>query len=966
MKILNSLAFALIVIASIQHTFAQQQLTSFADGTSEGSNPAKFFPYENQLLFVAISKHIGGELWKTDGTSEGTILIKDINLGSGYSTISNFTLYKGKVYFTADDNSKGQQLWVTDGTSAGTKRVTSIGSGITQMVADDNAIYFLRYNLDYLQVWKSDGTSSGTIMVKGDIKIWNSAANLTMADGLAYFSCQPFGVNESRVWRSDGTADGTFPITPPIDGNGSGPSGTSHPTQFVEYNGSLYFIARGGAFPLPQSGLMKTDGTVAGTVAVKSLHSGSAIVNYSQGFEYNDKMYFTFFEVTTRRFSIVESDGTTANTTTIFDQSYPNYFSPGQTLARDGFLYFTAGDGAKGTALVKLNLSDRTYETQKTLSNTTEPFIFVAALDKNASAGTTSKMFFQSRLDIGVTSLWATEGTIASTVSLLDDQMPGELAALNNKVYFSRASAAGTELWSADGTPSATTMVKDINTAVYGLTNAQLVSNGSQAIFYASDKILGMEPRITDGTLAGTKLLKDIAVGTRSSYEYTKVSVNGKFVFPAIDNSGMIQYYGSDGTDAGTVAITSFTENKSVHNIVVQGDGKLCYFDVLNRDNTTSLYVSDGTVAGTKEIENLGTNGVGGAYYITEMSAGSNRLYFAVAGFGEDLWKSDGTADGTVKVADLTAISELVVSGDKAYFTVQSSASLSDVEVYVSDGTEAGTKLIKDLNGSKSSEATGLTAFNGKVVFSANDEATGRELWITDGTEAGTALVKDVLPGAESSIVRNEFVVYQNRVYFIADDGTHGPELWSSSGTPETTTLVKDIVPGTESSVPGKLKALDDLLYFQAYTPENGVEVWSTDGTANNTKLLVDVIPGAEHSNPFGFVKVNDKLVFFADTQSKGVQLWGYSPETSGPVTAVEDLEAVFSIYPNPSAGVYRVHFSEGTTAVDVHVYSTDGKSIPAKLNGDGTLDLCGAPVGVYLIKINSGSQSFVRRVVKF
>ena len=969
MKFFSFSAFALLLSFIVSTGFGQvelQQITTLGTGAAVGSLPQTFFALEDQLFFVAESKHLGRELWKTDGTEAGTMLVKDINLGAASSSISNFVQYKGKVYFTANDNIKSQQLWVTDGTPTGTFPVTTtLGTGITHVVADGNYIYLLRKSLDNLQLWKSDGSLSGTVLVKGDIKISNQPANLTVAGGLVYFSCQPVGKNSSHVWRSDGTADGTFPITESIDGNGSGPNGTAQPTQFMEYNGALYFIAR-GPFSPNYSGLMKSDGTVAGTVAVMSLQGG--LVSYGQGFTYNGKMYFTFFETDNYRFIIAESDGTAAKTSIIFDIGFAKYFSPSEIVARDGFLYLTLGDGVDGTGLYKLNLTTRLHQMLKSVGGPmNRPGLFVPDMDLNSSATTTGKIFFQSKFNSPIVStLWVTEGTAATTVKLLDNQTSCPMIQFKDKIYFRRISDLGSELWTSDGTVTGTYMVKDINTTVSGLTNTPLITNGAQTIFAVRDAVAGIEPFVTDGTVEGTRRLKNLTAGAASGFAYNVIEINGMLVFAAIDTNGKMQFFRSDGTEGGTTPITSFTEVKTGPIIVRHSDGKRCFFHVTNPGFTSSLFISDGTPAGTQELMNFGMSMYGYGFKLEKMAMGTDRLYFSLSNEGEDLWMSNGTVAGTVKVADMVDMNELTAVGDKVYFVGQPGTEASEVEVFVSDGTAAGTKMIKDINGSKSSGAMGLTPFNDRVVFAATDDATGREMWISDGTEAGTTLVKDVFPGSEGSIYNSEFGVFQDHVYFVAGDGVHGTELWRTSGTPESTTLFKDIVPGEGSSLPASFKSLNDKLYFQAYTPEHGFEVWSTDGSVDNTKLLVDVIPGPEYSNPFGFIDVNDKLVFYADTQSNGVQLWSYT--TNSKVTGVEDLEAGFSIYPNPSTGIYRIRLNDSFAKdAQVQVFSIDGRAIAgAMMDNDGRLNLGNSPAGVYVIKIKVGNQRIVRRVVKF
>ena len=69
------------------------------------------------------------ELWKSDGTAAGTVLVKDINPGSASSEPSNLTNVNGTLFFTADDGAHGIELWKSDGTAAGTVLVKDINPG---------------------------------------------------------------------------------------------------------------------------------------------------------------------------------------------------------------------------------------------------------------------------------------------------------------------------------------------------------------------------------------------------------------------------------------------------------------------------------------------------------------------------------------------------------------------------------------------------------------------------------------------------------------------------------------------------------------------------------------------------------------------------------------------------------------------------------------------------------------------
>ena len=103
-------------------------------------------------------------IWKSDGTTAGTVLIKDIYPGSGATSPSRLTNVNGTVYFTADDGTHGLELWKSDGTAAGTVMVKDINPGSAGSyfhgLTAVNGTLFFSVNDGTIgdELWKSDGT----------------------------------------------------------------------------------------------------------------------------------------------------------------------------------------------------------------------------------------------------------------------------------------------------------------------------------------------------------------------------------------------------------------------------------------------------------------------------------------------------------------------------------------------------------------------------------------------------------------------------------------------------------------------------------------------------------------------------------------------------------------------------------------------------------------------------------------
>jgi ELWxxDGT repeat protein len=259
---------------------------------------------------------------------------------------------------------------------------------------------------------------------------------------------------------------------------------------------------------------------------------------------------------------------------------------------------------------------------------------------------------------------------------------------------------------------------------------------------------------------------------------------------------------------------------------------------------------------------------------------------------GYELWRSNGVGARTRMVRDInrgdlpSGPSGFTRYAGKVFFTA--TGPYHGDGLWSTDGTRAGTKLVKDTNpNAASSFPRGITSFAAKpgtVAFDASDGAHGFELWRSDGTSTGTKLVKDINPRPQADGLPT--IVFANlgqRVFFPGDDGTHGTELWSSDGTSAGTKLVKDIYRGANSAIdPLGFKfygftRFRGALIFPATDPTRGFELRRSTGTAAGTSLFADVNPGFDDSYSYVLGHTANALYFAADGGTRG-GLWKAVP----------------------------------------------------------------------------------------
>lgn len=486
----------LLLLCNVRNSSAQTALVKdIAAGTTGGlSGGSGFTIMGTNAFFVGYTAANNYELWKTDGTTAGTVMVKDINPGTGNSNPSNFTIVGATLYFLADNGTNGKELWKTDGTTAGTVMVKDINPGTSQgpynytyIVAMGTNVYFIATDgATGYELWKSDGTSGGTVMVK-DIVAGSGTAfpgytNYVAVIGSTLFFSASTSSTGYELWKTDGTSGGTVMVKDIYSG-----ASTSNLQYFSVVGSTLFFTATEGT---NGEELWKSDGSAGGTVMVKDIYPGASSSSTTYLYPFNGSLIFRANNGTNGH-ELWKSDGTSGGTSMITDiYSGSNDGYPANFFLFNSTLYFTATTSANGEELWKTD---------------------------GSTAGTTMVKDINS-------------GSSGSGCSLF--------TAAGSVFYFSAyTSANGTELWKSDGTTGGTAMVRDINTGTTssGPTNLGYV-NGT--LFFNASAVRngfnwGDEPWKTDGTSAGTLMVNDLNPLTGSSSPVNFFGLNGISLFAA-------------------------------------------------------------------------------------------------------------------------------------------------------------------------------------------------------------------------------------------------------------------------------------------------------------------------------------------------------------------------------------------------------------------------------------------------
>ncbi|MBB3838902.1 ELWxxDGT repeat protein [Runella defluvii] len=389
------------------------------------------------------------------------------------------------------------------------------------------------------------------------------------------------------------------------------------------------------------------------------------------------------------------------------------------------------------------------------------------------------------------------------------------------------------------------------------------------------------------------RLVKDIALGSNGSEPQLFTVSNNQLFFAGANGTQKTfnKLWKSDGTEQGTTQLTP-TQNIYVIQQAANVGNSLFYW--ASGMPTGGLFKTDGTEVGTQRLLTNDYNPEGYYHGARNLFNFNGKLFFVASHYklGDEPHISDGTTAGTFLLKDIakgdnvsSGVSGITQVGNLLYFTAFDELGN---ELWCTDGTSEGTRLVIDLNpGAESSIEFGSSysiAYKDTLFFTASTTNSYSSLYKTSGTSASTSLVKSFAYG----IMNSSLFVHNGFMYFLADTDNTGYKLWKSDGT--ATGTVQLTSQGNRFYT-SKFISVNDWLYFVYSTPSNGAELWKTDGTAANTTLVKDVRTGSANAfeGTINLATINGTLFFTANDGTHGKELWK-SDGTANGTQLVKDI----------------------------------------------------------------------------
>ncbi|HEY0513112.1 MAG TPA: ELWxxDGT repeat protein [Thermoanaerobaculia bacterium] len=488
--------------------------------------------------------------------------------------------------------------------------------------------------------------------------------------------------------------------------------------------------------------------------------------------------------------------------------------------------------------------------------------------------------------------LWRSDGSPAGTRRLREivpgsgGSAPRLFASFGDLVYFFADDPAGIGLWRSDGTNRGTQRVLSLPPFS---SPRSLFRQGSRLYFtegvssyYQPD---GPDLWTTDGTAAGTRPVPpfDHARGGGPQVIWVFPGLGDRAVFFGVQGKGNYQLWITDGAARSAQPLTHLAPLPNGGELPIRGVGTTNGHLLFAIDGR--LWTSRGSPAGTRPLGGCPGGCPTGVEIWDAPASGAlagQLLFSSGTPANTSLWVTDGTGAGTRKLVDLctsscgTAPALAWTALGKVFFFYQD-------QLWATDGSSGGTRPLADHPDQLSDDSSPLfVTLGGRVLFPVSSPDTGAGLWATDGTPAGTEPLATVEEGASS--YPQGFLPFGGGVlFFTCIDGTGQP--WSSDDGTQGLPGATDCRSPTRDNDPPRFLRLGDAAFFTGWTDDFVSRIWRTDGTPEGTAILFQ--PGADEY--LAQVAVFRGKLFFTTVADAETRFWT-SDGTAGGTTRIFSL----------------------------------------------------------------------------
>jgi ELWxxDGT repeat protein len=855
---------------------------------------------DTNLVFPKADVAHGAELWCSDGTPQGTRLLKDIVPGEmGSQPQHPVKLPGGEVVFRVrvrDDF----QLWLTDGTAEGTRHFADLPADLdtdtaVQALRTESGYFYLAatYPEDSRGVWFTDGTpgnerelnprAGGTGSGSGIRARFGSVREI-MSDGTWCYII----ANGDQVWRSDGSEEGTTLL---LDAGELLPyAETVQLGMASDLEGRLLLRVSRNFFP-PELWSFTYQGAAPRRVAAGEWQELEGFVATAAGTGGFFRGYRPGPQATWRLHYTDGTEDSQVPLPLVLDATEQGFW-PLSAGAMMGGHYYFGSYGSAGGALWRSDGTPQGTVMLARLGDSIIPAWFPPLLEDGVL-----RFEVQGVLGTGV-QLWQTDGTVTGTAEV-KTKIPA-------KAYGSgfNTQAAGGEFYvqtnSGEGVAQLWKLGQGRRDPVALLRPERITASAFSSNIFDNHPYTALNGNIVAMVQGRGRSDQELwrirpkgkvvplwkSPRGRALNQITFLGeIGGQAIFPLWQDTGRVDFWITNGRHRGTRLLKEGDTEVGTGGSEIAHAGGRAFWTVVRQADYEALWTSDGTAAGTHAVRTAdGTLPVPLGTTMYELDGGLYFIGMRPYASGAGLWRTDGTAEGTVEVKtnwDGIASAEpyrLARVGGRLFIAVH--AQNYGSRLWTSDGTTAGTQRIHAEPlpaGAPGNLDYPMHDLGGVLIF--GEDGAHPQWWRSDGTAAGThPLVPgvnyrqygDLDPYWRASAVAGGLLYYAGCDADLPDN----PELWVTDGTAAGTRKVKEIYPGPFGSSPQHLTPVGNAVYFRASHPDYGQVLWRSDGTEEGTVMVTDPSGAAPPQRPDDLKVMNGKLHFTAERRATGRELF--------------------------------------------------------------------------------------------